>query len=95
MVLLIPNLVETAPVISMATPVTAKYVVKSKVTSLGVAPNWLAIAGKIGSTSPRLINAIIAVKKTAHTAFGWLSIFSGLSVELVDENIIFFLTLVL
>ena len=70
---LAPTRDATNPVPSIATPVIAKYVVKSIVTWLGDASRSCARTGRIGSTSPIPMKAMTAANATAHTAFGWRS----------------------
>src|SRR5919206_4989988 len=65
-----PIRLETQPVISMQTPVTAKYEVKSSETWLGVACRSCAMAGRIGSTRPMPMNATTQANATAQTALG-------------------------
>ncbi len=65
-----PIRLATAPVISIATPVTAMYDVKSSETCDGEACSCSPIGLRIGSTNPMPMNAMTQAKATAQTALG-------------------------
>ena len=44
---------------------------KSRVTWLGLAFNWVRNDRRIGSTRPMPMNEITQANATAYTAFGW------------------------
>jgi len=68
---LAPIRLDTQPVISIATAMISRYLVKSSSTWLGLALSWLAGAGRIGSTRPMPMNDITQANATAQTALGW------------------------
>ncbi len=75
---LAPILLDTQLVISIATAVTTRYDVNSRVVSLGEACSWLEIAGRIGSTRPMPMKDTTQANATAKTALGCLN---GLAAE--------------
>src|ERR1700730_3968783 len=70
---LAPIRLETQLVMSIATAVTTRYDVNSKVVSLGEACSWFEIAGKIGSTRPMPMKDTTQANATAQTALGCLN----------------------
>src|ERR1700749_5124276 len=75
---LAPIRLDTQLVISIATAVTTRYDVKSRVVSLGEACSWLEIAGRIGSTRPMPMKDTTQANATAKMALGCLN---GLAAE--------------
>src|SRR5580693_8948879 len=75
---LAPIRLDTQLVISIATAVTTRYDVNSRVVSLGEACSWFEIAGKIGSTRPMPMKDTTQANATAKTALGCLN---GLAAE--------------
>src|ERR1700733_5673906 len=73
MVHLAPIRDDTQLVISIATAVTTRYDVNSRVVSLGEACSWFEIAGRMGSTRPMPMNDTTQAKATANTALGCLN----------------------
>src|SRR6185437_180783 len=75
---LAPIRLDTQLVMSIATAVTTRYDVNSRVVSLGEACNWFEIAGRIGSTRPMPMKDTTQANATAKTALGCLK---GLTAE--------------
>ncbi len=73
-----PIRLDTQLVISIATAVTTRYDVNSRVVSLGEACSWFEIAGRIGSTRPMPMKDTTQANATAKTALGCLN---GLAAE--------------